>query len=201
MMVEKAIKVLKKGGVIIYPTETFYAVGCVIYNRSGIKRIFDLKKRDFKKVLPIIIGDLSQLKYFTDTNNFTFLKLIDIFWPGPLSILVPGIREIPTELMDSRGFVCVRMTPHPIAKKLCVALKAPLISTSANISGEAPVSDPCLLDKGIVGKVDIVITDPPFPEGICPSTVVEILDFNELKILREGCITMSDLKRQGFRVV
>ncbi len=201
MEIRNTIEILKKGGIVVYPTETFYAIGCLISFSHSIKKIFQIKKRPYNKPLPVVIGDLSQLWDLTDFKAPIFLKIINIFWPGPLSILVPAKKNISNHLLDTDGHLCVRMTPHPIAKKLCLETNSPIVSTSANLSGKPAVNLPHLLDKSIIKSADYTILSPPYPSGGTPSTIIKILTSNKVKLLRSGAISKKELEKLNFEVV
>ncbi len=201
MDIKNTIEVLKKGGVVVYPTETFYAIGCLICFSNSIKKIFQIKKRPYDKPLPIIIGDLSQLWELTDFKSPTLLKIINNFWPGPLSILVPAKKNICNHLLDPNNHLCVRMTSHPVARKLCLKTNSPIISTSANLSGKPAVSLPHLLDKNIIKSADYTLLSPPYPSGKAPSTIIKILTPNKIKLIRQGAISKKELEKLNFDVV
>ena len=201
MISKNTIEILKKGGVIIYPTETFYAIGCIIYKEKAVKKIFEIKKRPIYKPLPVIIGDKSHLEKITKYDHPLFLKLIEKFWPGPLSVLVPAVKGISPFLLNEKHLICVRMSSHPIAKKLSNLTDSPIVATSANLADNPPVCKPEDLDKEIIKQVNHIITSPPFPKGDAPSTIIEIIGPKKVKILRPGAISKKKLEELNIEVV
>jgi len=203
---DQAVRAAVNGGCLVYPTETFYALGAAIENAQALKKIYTIKGRPGSKPLPVIIGDMAQLALVLDENARTWPgfrcahELMELFWPGPLSIVMPAKRTLPPQLSDAQGFVSVRLTPHPVAKKLCLAAKTPLAATSANISGEAPVSDLTLLSPAVRQAVDAIFEGEPRPAGGLASTVVQPVANREIVVHRAGALPVETLARMGFRL-
>lgn len=197
---ERAAQCLLGGGLVIYPTETLYALGAVALNHEAQQRLNALKGRPSCKPLPVIIGSREQLDQITSGHEPGLDRLVKVFWPGPLSILLPAAAHLPIAIQDDQGFVAVRWTPHPVAQGLAQACKAPLIATSANFSGQPAVHHPEKLDRQLVHDVDFFLRSPPFPAGGKPSTVVRLLASNTLEVLRPGVITAQALMLQGWAV-
>jgi len=127
--IRKAVEFLKEGKVIVYPTETCYALGCDVTNEKACKRILEIKKRSKKKKSPIIIANLKMTKEYAYFNKDA-LKLVKVFWPGPLTLLLKKKRKL--SRFVGRG---IRVSSNPIARELSKKLKKPIVATSANISG------------------------------------------------------------------
>jgi len=197
----KAAEIIKKGGVVIFPTETLYGLGTNALNQDAIKRIFEIKIRPMQKVLPVIIGDISQLKMLVDrTDNIPLDLILDKFWPGPLSILFSGKTNLPKGVVNQEGYVCIRLTSHPVARNLCLASGYPLVATSANLSGKP---SPRLFDeinKGLLKKVDMAINLYPQPSGRKPSTIIKFVGDKTIKIIRHGAISINNLKKAGLNI-
>lgn len=200
MKIEEALPVVHSGGVIIYPTETLYALGAEAMDEVAAKRVVLIKGRPVTKPLPLIIGNMDQLDLVTDSVTPEILRLARSFWPGPLSIIVKAKAELPNELKDAQGFTSVRWTDHPIAERLCLESRSPLISTSANKSGNTPAATPDGIDPVLEGMVDGVIREKPYPRGGDPSTVVRAMPGGKVSILRYGVITKAALVQAGFTV-
>ena len=209
-----AAEVITRGGVVVYPTETLYAVGASILIPQAVERVARLKLRGPAKPLPVIIGDLEQLAMLTDWRDQRLSRLIRDFWPGPLSILVPARPGLSPLLQDPQGFTAVRWTPHPTAQVLAVLSRTPLTSTSANTAGEPPASRPEDLDPKLMARLEqarpsgrtddpnqpkeLIIRQQPFPAGGEPSTVVQIQDDGRLRIFREGAVAREQLQKAGW---
>lgn len=212
-----AAEAITRGGLVVYPTETLYAVGSSILIPQAVERVARLKLRGSDKPLPVIIGDLEQLAMLTDWRDQRLSRLIRDFWPGPLSILVPARSGLSPLLQDSRGFTAVRWTPHPTAQTLAILSRTPLTATSANTAGEPPASRPEDLDPKLLARLEherimegmndepnqsreLIVRQPPFPAGGEPSTVVQILSDGRLHIFREGAVTGMTLQKAGWKL-
>jgi L-threonylcarbamoyladenylate synthase len=197
---DRAVEVLKKGGAIVYPTETLYGLGCTAMNPEACARVAEIKNRPERKPLPLVLGNMDQLQLVASDISDEILRLADLFWPGPLSILVPARSRLAPLVADSRGMTSVRVTPHPVAASLCSETGGPLVSTSANISGRNPAARAGDLDPELLRQVDAAITGPPGPYGGPPSSVVESLGGAELLLLREGAVAAETLETSGYQV-
>ncbi|BBD08007.1 L-threonylcarbamoyladenylate synthase [Desulfovibrio ferrophilus] len=194
----EASAIMARGGCLVYPTETLYAVGADGRDAGAAARIYQFKSRDVDKPLPLILGDVGQLSLVTDLSDPDLERLARAFWPGPLSVLVPALKELPALVHDRRGLTSVRVTPHPLAARLALDCCAPLIATSANISGRPAVADPRLLDLELTSQVDGVLAEKPWPSGGLPSTVVGLEGQGRLTVYRQGAVSLAALRRAGF---
>ncbi|HEY4492915.1 MAG TPA: L-threonylcarbamoyladenylate synthase [Acidobacteriota bacterium] len=177
------LRVLREGGIICYPTETFYALGIDPWNERARTRLYELKQRSEEKEFPLIVADQAMLQEFCDVKYEALKRLAARFWPGPLTIALPS-RERQTSY-------AVRVSPHPIARQLSAALKGPIVSTSANLSGHNPLSNPDELPVELMGHIDILIHAGP-AKGEKLSTIVTLLE-DPPRILREGAVTSSEI--------
>ena len=185
-----AIEALRRGGVIIYPTETLYALGGNGFDPDVAARVVALKGRPAGKPLPLIIGSPDQLRLVTDHVDSNLERLAREFWPGPLSVLVRARGNIPRLVTDEEGYTSLRLTPHPIAAALCREIEAPLVAPAL----------PEAIDPFLVDSVDAVIRDRPHPAGGKPSTLIRIVGPNRIELLREGTIAKDLLEKHGFEV-
>ena len=190
---------LVQGGLVIYPTETFYALGCLATVHAAVERIVAAKGRPDGKPLPLIVSDWEMVA------RFLFLSaeeetLARKFWPGPLSIVVRVDAQVSPLARDRAGLSAVRMTPHPIAAELCRTAGGPLVSSSANRSGHPPVARPGDLDPVLLRLSGALVVDvAPWPAGGLPSTLVRFTDVG-LEILRQGAISAKEIVEAGFEV-
>ena len=165
----RAAGLLADGGCVVYPTETFYALGAVVGNASALQRIIAIKGRPQSKPLPVVIGGPGQLAALVSTRfqewegREAALRLMERFWPGPLSIVVPGAEALSPLLMDPTGGVSVRLTPHPQARALCLLAGSPLCATSANASGRPAVTALAGMDKTVLDGADMALAGCPRP--------------------------------------
>lgn len=184
----------------IYPTETFYALGCSALHSRACARVFDCKGRDQAKPLPVLIGGLEQLSLLTSWGMAELGILAERFWPGPLSVLLPARTGLPREIQNQHGEISLRWTSHPGAQRLCLEARSPLVATSANFSQQQPVAKPEALDPKLLQKADFVMDTSLLPQGGLPSTIVQIIGQGELLVLRPGAISSEKLQEAGFRL-
>jgi len=129
-----AISCLKSGGIIAYPTEAVYGIGCDPYNKDSVKKITQIKKRESRKSYILVASELSQLSNLININSLSEEVLNS--WPGHNTWLIKPKKNIPSWLMDNEnGLIAIRVSSHPEIVELCQFFKNPIISTSANISG------------------------------------------------------------------
>jgi len=129
-----AISCLKSGGIIAYPTEAVYGIGCDPYNKNSVKKITQIKKRESRKSYILVASELSQLSNLININSLSEEVLNS--WPGHNTWLIKPKKNIPSWLMDNEnGLIAIRVSSHPEIVELCQFFKNPIISTSANISG------------------------------------------------------------------
>ncbi|PTN34119.1 L-threonylcarbamoyladenylate synthase [Desulfonatronum sp. SC1] len=215
-----AVEAITRGALVVYPTETLYALGADIRSPDAVLRVFRAKGRPQGKPLPVLIGAPDQLAMVTDHRDHLLDRLAQDFWPGPLSILVPARTGLSPLLQDQHGFIAVRWSSHPTAQTLAVQSSTPLTATSANTSGRPAASRPEHLDpeltKTLISEApsslspssdeaanhnkSMILRQPPYPAGGAPSTVVRILPDGRLKIFRLGAIGFEQLQQAGWKV-
>lgn len=199
-MLAKAVEVLQQGGVVIYPTETLYAVGCMIRSEPAVRRVAAFKGREEAKPFPVIIGSLEQLAQVAEEEPGKADRLLEVFWPGPLSVLLPARTDLPARLANPEGLVSLRWTPHSEARKLCLDCQSPLVATSANTSGKPAVAHSDELEPELVSQADWVLQGRCSDGSGLPSTVVRPLAWNRVALVREGAISVQRLHEAGFTV-
>jgi L-threonylcarbamoyladenylate synthase len=177
------VDTLRQGGIVCYPTETFYALGIDLWNEEALQKLYNLKKRPPEKQLPLIASDISMIATVCDTGDSRFAPLARKFWPGPLTIVL-------TSTDRSRSFA-IRVSSHPVARQIVEAFGSPLVSTSANLTGKPAVSNPRLLPDELTADVSILV-DAGTCEGGSPSTIVSLIE-RPGKILREGAIPAAEI--------
>ncbi|MDR1857606.1 MAG: Sua5/YciO/YrdC/YwlC family protein [Desulfovibrio sp.] len=199
LTMEDAFARLGEGGMLVFPTETFYALGCLPQDARTLERLFAVKGRPPDRPLPLLAGD-----FWRVLESFALSPaeeaLCRRFWPGPLTVLLTPRIAFPDLIRNRRGRVAVRVSPHPVAAALASGCGL-LTATSANISGRPPASRPEDLDEELLarlGEGDGVLPDLPHPEGGLPSTIVELPEGEGgLRILRQGAIPASMLAIGG----
>ena len=188
---QRAIKVLRGGGIVAFPTETYYGLGVDIDNQKGVNALFELKKRDPAKPILVLIDDCSQLPKITTAVPQPYEKLIRCFWPGPLTLIFPAAPNLTSLLTGSAKSIGVRLSPHPIAIQLCRMWGKPLTATSANISNQRPAQNAEMVKEMFGDKIDYILDGGQTPGGKC-STVVG-LDNQELTLIRKGRISFAEI--------
>lgn len=189
---------LRNGGVAVYPTETLYAIGCRGDSEEAVRNVSRLKARPEGKPLPLLVGSMDGLEKVCGPATDVAARLMNTFWPGPLSILVPAGAHLASGVSDERGLTSVRWTAHPVAARLSEVVGAPLVATSANRSGQPPAALPEELDTELLAGADAFYSGRPYPSGGAPSTVVEVLDDGSLRLVRVGAVSGRALLQEGF---
>jgi len=183
-----AVQSIKDGGVVIFPTDTVYGIGCNPYDKNAIDRIFKIKKRDKTKQLPILGYSKQVLKQIVEFDEIAN-KITDKFWPGRLTLVLPLKDAKLQKLSGSTKTIAVRVPNNKCALTLLKECKL-IIGTSANISGKKSLVDPSYL-KDKVLDCDVFLNDGPI-QSSGASTIIEIKNKN-IKILRNGDIHEADL--------
>ena len=187
--IPRALAILQAGGLVAFPTDTVYGVGALAFDGKAIESIYAAKDRPIEKAIPILISDFSELDTVGIDIPKSANKLASRFWPGPLTILVPKRGGLP-ESVSATSTVGVRVPDHQVARALLRAA-GPMAVTSANISGgQSPVSAEEVFEQ-LAGRIPLIIDAGKTPGGV-PSTLVDCTG-TELKVLREGPISLGDL--------
>ncbi len=201
LSLEKAISVLNDGGIIIYPTETFYGIGCKISSEKAISSVFQAKKRLLALPLPTIVSDLEQVFTCTQLSKAMQNDVEDLakaFWAGPLTLLLPARKNVSTLLTGGTGKIAVRLSSHPVAVALAKGIGEPIVSSSANISGKNPTACFQELDEELLQRVNGCVNLSPKPKGGQASTIIDVLGSKQIKILRNGAISLEQLTEKGY---
>jgi len=185
----KALAVLRGGGVIAYPTETFYGLGADAGNEEAVEKIYAIKGRTFSKPLPLIIGDRNDLDRYVERIPETARILMADFWPGALTLVFEASRFVLPRLTGGTGKIGIRLSSHPIASRLSGMLSRPVTSTSANLSGEKECSSADDIPEALRDRVDAVIDGGRTPGGL-GSTIVDVMT-DPPSLLRAGVIPPS----------
>ena len=180
--VARAVEALRNGGIIVYPTDTVYGLGCDITQRDALERVIRIKGRDPKKPMSFVCSDLTHISRYANVSDFAY-KILKRYLPGPYTFVLPASRDTPKLLQSKQRTVGIRIPNHPVPLALVAQLGEPLLSTSANRSSEETVSDPDELERRFAHDVDVILECGPLP--VLPSSVVSLVD-DRVEILREG---------------
>lgn len=187
--IEKALRILRAGGLAAFPTDTVYGLGALAFDGVAVESIYTAKNRPVEKAIPILLADPADLDQVAVDIPDMARTLAARFWPGPLTLVVPKQSTLP-EAVSATATVAVRIPDHPAARALLRAT-GPLAVTSANLSGQASPIDADEVLRQLNGRIQLVLDGGPTPGGI-PSTLVECLGAEPI-ILREGPLTKAQI--------
>ena len=180
--IERAVEVLRQGGVIIYPTDTIYGIGCDITSKSAIERVQRIKGRDSKKPMSFICADLKDISRYARVSNYAH-RMLKQCLPGAYTFVLPATRETPRLLTTRQKTVGLRIPDHPVPLALVKALGEPILSTSANFSDQDVITEPWELEEKMGHLVDLILDCGSLP--VQPSSVISLIDDHAV-VLREG---------------
>jgi L-threonylcarbamoyladenylate synthase len=140
-VLQHAVDMLKKGGIVAYPTETFYGLGVKFDLEDSLKKLYKIKKRPEEKAMPLIIGNKDLLPVVTLSVNSMAVTLMEKFWPGPLTLIFPAKENLSDYITAGTRKVAVRIPGESFALNLAQSTTFPITATSANTSGTAPAQD------------------------------------------------------------
>lgn len=155
-----AARAVRSGGIIAYPTEAVFGLGCNPRNEQAVRRLLAIKRRPAHKGLILIAADFAQLEPFLQPLALADHARIAATWPGPYTWLIPARPETPRWLRGRHDTLAVRVTAHPLAAALCRACGHPLVSTSANLSGRPPARTALAARRQMRGALDYVLAGP-----------------------------------------
>lgn len=187
--IEEAAKLVLEGGLIVYPTDTVYGLGCNPFDTGVVDRLVNAKER-VKGSLPILVSSLKDAERLGEINGLA-ARLANRFWPGPLTLVVPPRTSFPSRVTGDAVLVGLRIPNHEIARRLIKESGGMLIGTSANISGRPSPRTAEEVVSELGDRVDLVVDGGPAPLGR-ESTVVRIQG-EDYAVLREGAISRDDI--------
>ncbi|MBK7378850.1 MAG: threonylcarbamoyl-AMP synthase [Ignavibacteriales bacterium] len=185
--INKAVERLKSGGVIIYPTDTIYGLGCNIYEKSALERIFSIKSETGTKLLSFVCADLKDISKYAFVSDYAY-RVMKRLLPGPYTFILPAAKQVPKKLWSKRKTIGIRVPNNPIALKLTRELGNPIISTSVtNRKGEV-LSDPFEIKNILDSSVDLMLASGKLSGR--PSSIID-LSGESPEIIREGAGDVS----------
>lgn len=186
---DRAVAAFRAGKLVVFPTETLYAIGCDALDAAALERLCRAKQRPAEKGIAVILGDLAMLEQLTASASEAVRVLGRAFWPGPLTILVPAREELPSPIVRD-GLVGCRVSSDPTATRLARALGRPLAAPSANPADLAPARDAAAALAYFGDAVDVYLDDD-VRDG-APSTLVD--PGPPLRVLRSGAVSTEALE-------
>lgn len=185
--INKAVEVLRNGGVIIYPTDTVYGIGCDIYNQEALQKVHNIKHEAGTKLFSFICPDLKDIAKYAKVSDYAYRTMRKLL-PGPYTFVLPAAREVPKKLWTKRKTVGIRIPDHPVALMLAKELGNPIVSTSVtNRKGEI-LFDPEEIRFVFNTQVDLMLSSGAL-EGK-PSSIIDISN-EEPEVIREGAGDVS----------
>ncbi|MDZ4165498.1 MAG: L-threonylcarbamoyladenylate synthase [Smithellaceae bacterium] len=181
-LIKKAVEILGSGGLVIYPTDTVYGLGCDLHNKKGIDRIYEIKRTKKKQPLSFICANLKEISRYAAVSDFAY-KTMKRCLPGPYTFILDASRLVPKTILPKRLTTGIRVPDNLICLTLTSEFGRPIISTSVEMEGEDFPGDPREMEKRYGHCVDLVIDGGIIPPG--QSTVISLID-DQVEIIREG---------------
>jgi tRNA threonylcarbamoyl adenosine modification protein (Sua5/YciO/YrdC/YwlC family) len=181
-LIHKTVKLIREGGIVIYPTDTVYGIGCDLFNKKGIERIYEIQRRDRRKPLSFVCANLKDISRYARVTDKAY-KIMKRLLPGPYTFILEASRIVPKTILPKRKTTGIRVPDNRICLALAAELGSPIISSSVKDQDGELLSDPRIIDELFGKRVDVIIDG-----GIIaakPSSVISILE-EEIAVLREG---------------
>lgn len=180
--IEQVVELLRRGGVIAYPTDTIYGIGCDITNKKAIARVYQITQRPKNQPFSFICSDLKNISQYAKVSNYAY-KTMRRLLPGPFTFILEGANQVPKMMLTKRKSAGIRVPDNPICMAIIDALGNPIISTSAATSGGEKFNEPWLIESHFGKLLDLIIDGGPVPGE--PSSVVSLIG-DEPEVIREG---------------
>ena len=182
--IKNACRVLSQGGIILYPTDTIWGIGCDATNEEAVKRIYEIKQRADSKSMLVLIDSPDFLDHYVEDLPEVALNLIEVT-DKPLTIIYSGAKNMASNLIADDGSIGIRLTNEKFSQALCVRFRKPIVSTSANISGKLSPGNFSEIDENIIKSVDYVVDfrreEKNNPK---PSSIIKLGKGGEIQIIR-----------------
>ncbi|MCX6765533.1 MAG: L-threonylcarbamoyladenylate synthase [Candidatus Moranbacteria bacterium] len=195
LAISEAVQYLKEGKIIIYPTDTIYGMGCDAFCERAIDKIFSIKGRENMKPLSILVKDIEEIRKYSFVDSKRE-KIISALLPGPFTLILPEAKNIPKLVTGGKNAIGVRIPDNPITKKLLKSFERPIVSTSVNISGREPLSDPFkIVEEFKIKKIrpDLILDCGKIPNAR-PSVIVDITRENP-QIKRSEILSVQEVRK------
>lgn len=181
-LIRKIADSLKQGGIIAYPTDTHYGIGCDIMNKKAIEKIYQIKQRNKNKPFSFICSGLKNISRYAKVSNYAYRTMKRLL-PGPYTFILEGSKMVPKMMLTKRKTAGIRVPDHKICIALIEQLGNPIISTSASLPDGNILHDPSLIHEHLNARLDYVIDGGPVPAS--PSSVISLIR-DAPEVLREG---------------
>ena len=181
-LIDKVVAVLRRDGIVAYPTDTFYGIGCDIMSKKAIEKVYLLKQRPKTKPFSFICSDLKNISHYAKVSNYAY-KTMRRLLPGPYTFILEGSKLVPKIMLTRRRTAGIRVPDHPICIALVQKLGHPIISTTATMPDGTILNDPSLIHDFYQSRIDVVIDGGPVTGK--PSSLISLMD-DMPEILRKG---------------
>ncbi|MDR2725104.1 MAG: threonylcarbamoyl-AMP synthase [Candidatus Adiutrix sp.] len=181
-LIQRAVDILAKGGLVSYPTGTQYGLGCDLTQKKAVEKVYRLKKRDPKSPFSFVCSGLTDIAQYAKVSNFAYRTMKRLL-PGPYTFILDATRLVPQLMLTRRQECGIRVPDHAIAQALVTALGRPVINTSAALDDQPPPTDPRDFEDLFKNQVDAIIDGGPVPGR--PSTIISLIG-DDPAVLREG---------------
>lgn len=180
--IRRSVEILRSGGTIAYPTDTYYGIGCDILNKKAIRKIYQLKQRNKSKPFSFICSDLKNISHYANVSNYAY-KTMKRLLPGPYTFILEGSRLVPKIMLTKRKTAGIRVPNHMICLALVKELGNPIITTSATKPDGTIINEPSFIHDFFRSRIDVVIDGGPVPGK--PSSVISFID-DVPEVIRKG---------------
>lgn len=191
--IEKAAQLIVSGGLVAYPTESFYGLGADPTSERAIARLFSVKGRDPNRPILILVPSLEILQIYVTGIPPLARRLMEAFWPGALTLVFQASPKVPDLLTAGSGKVGIRLSSHPVATALAQAAGVPITGTSANVSGQTPCRSATEVLHSLGDALDLILDGGNTP-GEAGSTILDVT-VEPPRVLREGMVTRAQLSK------
>lgn len=188
-----AADAIRRGELVIFPTETVYGLAADALNEEAVRKVFDAKGRVDEQPLPVQVGSLDAVLQAAEFVPASAKLLAELYWPGPLTLVLVKNTSVPAIVTGGRETVGVRVSDHPVALALAKEVGSPIVATSANLSGEVPPTNAADAVKGVGRSVAVVLDGGESRLG-SSSTVVDVT-VTPARVLRRGSISVDDIRK------
>ena len=181
-LIRRAVEILRGGGIVIYPTDTVYGMGCDLFNKKGIDRIYEIQRRDRRQPLSFICADLKDISRYARVSDDAY-KIMKRLLPGPYTFVLEASRLVPKIILPKRQTTGIRVPDNRICQALVTEMGSPVISTSVKDGGSELLSDPRMIEELFGKRVDMIIDGGII--AAAPSSVVSLLA-EGIEVIRAG---------------
>lgn len=182
--IKKAVEVMKKGGVILYPTDTVWGIGCDATNADAVAKVYAIKHRDDSKALICLVDSDARIQRYVRNVPEVAWDLLELA-EKPTTVILDNAVNLAPNLIAEDGSIAMRITREPFSKELCYRFQKPIVSTSANISGEPAAQNYCDISEKLINAVDYVCwSRRQEHKPHTPSSIIKLSENGEVKIIR-----------------